>query len=310
VGFGGVIGLINLPIANSQERPDPGNGGKRSVYQQAGPPARAIRLNHMWWGDPNTGRFGIFDRNDPDNPLGRSNFVVFPHCGVDGHTADRISTYPSLPPVHQHGYRNVTVALRRIVPTFLDASRIVVAGFSAGGIGAGANYHQIATAFAAVGKPPPYLIDDAGPVLRPPYLGPLAQSKLREGWGLDETLGPWCPACATEGYHVIHETLARLHPGLRASVVCSYADGIVTALYGLLNAEPFDGARLEAGLRDLSAWSAGFRAEVAPSVQHEFLYPGGRHGALVVGPLGLTPGLASFLREQLEDRPTWATVQQ
>jgi hypothetical protein len=267
-------------------------------------------LDHLWWGDENTGRLGIFDRTNPDNPLRRSNFIAFPHCGVDGHTADQDSTYPPLPTIHQHGYANVTVALRRIVPTFLDASRIVVAGFSAGGIGAGANYHQIATAFEAVGKPPPYLIDDAGPVLRPPYLGPLAQSALRTGWGLDKTLEPWCPECATSGYHAIHETLARLHPGLRASVVCAYNDGVATPLYGLLNGDgTFDGSKLEAGIRDLSAWSASFQAEVSPSVQREFLYPGPRHGALVVAPLGATPGLSEFLTAQLEDNPDWATVQ-
>jgi len=267
-------------------------------------------LNQMWWGTPITGQLGIFDRQNPDNPLAKSNFIVFPHCGVDGHTADKESTYPPLPTFQQRGYANVRVALPRIVATFRDASRIVVTGFSAGGIGCGANYHQIATAFAAVGQPPPYLIDDAGPVLRPPYLGPNAQSALRTGWGLDQTLEPWCPDCATEGYHVIHQTLARLHPGLRSSVVCSYNDGTVTQLYGLLNGGGFDGARLDAGLRDLSSWGASFQAEVAPSVQHEFLYPGSRHGALVVAPLPVTAGLTEFLDAQLNDSPTWATVLQ
>jgi hypothetical protein len=266
-------------------------------------------LDHMWWGDKNTGHLGIFDRADPDNPLKASNFVVFPHCGVDGHTADHDVDYAGRT-VHQHGYANVTAALQRIVPTFLDAGRVVVAGFSAGGIGAGANYHQIATLFEAVGKPPPFLIDDGGPVLRPPYLGPNAQSALRNGWGLDKTLEPWCSDCATEGYHAIHETLARMHPGLRSSVVCAYGDGIATPLYALLNGAPFDGSNLEAGLRDLSEWTASFQEAVSPSVQREFLYPGVRHGALVVAPLSATPGLTEFLTAQLDASPTWATVQQ
>lgn len=266
-------------------------------------------LNHLWWGTPITGQLGIFDRADPNNPLRQDNFVVFPHCGVDGHTADKESTYPPMATVQQRGYANVTAAIQRIVPTFLDASRIVVAGFSAGGIGCGANYHQIATAFAAVGKPPPYLIDDAGPVLPQPYLGPMAHSALRAGWGLDQTLEPWCTDCATEGYHAVHETLARLHPGLRSSVICSYNDSTVTALYSLLNGG-FDGAMLDAGLRELSAQSASVQADVAPSVQHEFYYPGARHGALVVAPLSVTPGLTEFLNDQLNDSPTWATIHQ
>lgn len=267
-------------------------------------------LDHMWWGDKNTGHLGIFDRTNPDNPLKQANFVVFPHCGVDGHTADKDTDYPSIGTVHQHGYSNVTVALDRIVPTFLDAERIVVAGFSAGGIGSGANYHQIASAFAAVGKPPPYLIDDAGPVLRPPYLEPIARDKLRTGWGLDKTLEPWCPECAAQGYHTIHETLAKLHPGLRSSVVCAYNDGVATPLYQLLDAEPFDGSKLEAGLRDLADWTDGFQTNVAPSVQHEFFYPSARHGALVVAPLSATPGLTEFLTAQLGDSAAWTTVEQ
>lgn len=268
-------------------------------------------LDHMWWGDKNTGHLGIFDRTDPTNPLRKSNFIVFPHCGVDGHSADKDSTYPPLRTVHQHGYANVTVALKRIVPTFLDATRIVVAGFSAGGIGAGSNYHQIAEAFAAVGKPPPFLIDDAGPVLRPPYAGPTLQASLRTGWGLDKTLEPWCPKCATEGYHAVMETLAELHPGVRSAIVSADQDGTATSLYALLNADPsFNGSMLEAGLHDLASWAASFQAGVTPSVQEEFFYPGTRHGSLVVASLGATPGLTDFLNSQLNGSPAWATVQQ
>jgi len=185
-----------------------------------------------------------------------------------------------------------------------------VAGFSAGGIGAGANYHQIATAFEAVGKSVPFLIDDGGPVLRPPYLAQNGQSALRTGWGLDKTLESWCTDCAAEGYHAIHETVARLHPGLHSSVVCSYGDGTATLLYALLNGTPFDGSKLGEGLRDLSEWTASFQESAAPSVQREFLYPGARHGALVVAPLGATPGLTEFLTAQLDESPTWVTVHQ
>jgi len=267
-------------------------------------------LDHMWWGDDNTQRTGIFDRTDPENPFRDSNFVVFPHCGVDGHTADKKATYSSVGMVHQHGYANVTVALSRIVPTFEDATRVVVAGFSAGGIGAGTNYHQIAEAFEAVGQPPPFLIDDGGPVLRPPYLGPRAQESLRGGWGMDETIEPWCPRCADEGYHVVLETIAELHPGMRASVISSYGDSVATPLYGLLNTSlAFNGARLEEGLHDLSSWTDGLRETVSPSTQRVFYYPGDRHGALAVAPLSATPGLIEFLNAQLDGDEQWTTVE-
>jgi hypothetical protein len=292
-----------------------GNGvcydaGSCSLFQSLLTGMGTDPLDHMWWGDMATGQIGIFDRNDPDNPFRKSNFVVFPHCGVDGHTADKESSYPPQQPVQQRGYANVTHALRRIVPTFLDATRIVVAGFSAGGIGAGSNYHQIATFFEAYGQKVPFLINDSGPVLRPPYLAPVGRNSLRTGWGLDRTIETWCPDCAAEGYHPVYETLARLHPGLRISVISAYGDGIATALYGMLNGDAgFNGAKFEEGLRDLSSWVEGYQNSVAPSRQQNFFYPGPRHGALAIAPLSATPGLVDFLRGQLGESEDWVSVE-
>ena len=54
-------------------------------------------LNHLWWGDPNTSHIGVFNRSDPGNPWRASNYIAFPHCAVDGHSADKEST-PSTTP--------------------------------------------------------------------------------------------------------------------------------------------------------------------------------------------------------------------
>lgn len=251
------------------------------------------------------GNVGIFDRGDEANPFRRSNFVVLPHCTGDGHAANRVSTYPPLAPIQQVGYANVTAALRRIVPTFRDASRVVFAGFSAGGIGVSVNYHQFADAFASVGQPPPVLINDAGPTLREPYLSRSAQDKLIAGWGLDATVGPWCPECLTGGLHLGQRRLAELHPGMRSSVVCATSDVVVFGLYALLNGGT---SSLQDGLFDLSDWIASYQDDVGPSRQRELFYDGDRHGATVVAPLAATPGLAEFLRAQLDDDPAWASV--
>jgi hypothetical protein len=267
-------------------------------------------LSHLWWGDPNTNHLGVFDRNDPTNPFRQDNFIAFPHCGVDGHTADKESTYPPMPTIHQHGYSNVSLAIPRILATFQDATRVVVTGFSAGGIGASANYHHIARGFEALGMPPPFLIVDAGPILRPPYAGPNATAALHDGWGLENTIDTWCSTCAEEGYHSGYRELLKMHPGLRSAIISSYNDNVATPLYMLLNGAAFDGARFEEGLRDLATWTEGILPDVAPSVHHEFFYPGARHGALVVDALAGTPGLTDFLNAQLEDDASWATIEQ
>ncbi len=267
-------------------------------------------LSRLWWDDLNVGRVGIFDRNDPNNPFRHASFVALPHCTVDGHTADKLSTYPPLPTYHQHGYRNATEALRRIAASFTDASRVTIAGFSAGAIGATANYHQFATTFEALGQPPPFLVADAGPLLRAPYLSTVASGALRAGWGLEETFGSWCPECVENGESYIYRALAERHPGMRASVLCTYNDTTVISLYRLLNYDItiWDLDKLRRGLIDLDDHVLSFQPDVAPSAQRAFLYPGDRHGALVAGPLSSTPGLVPFLQAQLAGDIAWESV--
>lgn len=252
---------------------------------------------------------GIFDRNDPSNPYRDANFTFFPHCTGDGHTADKISNYGA--DIHQVGYRNVQEAMRILGPTFETVERITVAGFSAGGIGSLANYHQIAWLFECLGHPAPLLIDDAGPVLRKPFLSELSQASLRTGWGLDDTFADLCPACSTEGYHLALQRIRELHPGARTSLVNAYGDGVVRQLYSALSLDlsfANDPNALRVGLLDYAGWTSTL-PDPTPSTRHrEFFYWGERHGALVVAPLSDTPGLAQFLQAQLDDAPTWGSV--
>lgn len=264
----------------------------------------------VWLGDQQS-YSGIFDRADPSNPFRNASFVYFPHCTGDGHTADKVTMYPGMAPIQQVGYGNVQEALRIVAPTFETVERVTVAGFSAGGIGSLANYHQIAWLFECLGHPPPLLIDDAGPVLRKPYLSDIGQASLTAGWGLDETFADLCPECGTEGYHLALQRIRELHPGARTALVSAYGDGVVRQLYSLLALDPTmanDANVLRNGLLDYSAWTSGLPAP-DPSTRHrEFYYWGDRHGALVVAPLSATPGLAQFLQAQLDDAPEWGSV--
>lgn len=264
----------------------------------------------MWLGDTQS-HSGVFDRNDPSNPFRDANIAYFPHCTGDGHTADKISSYPILSDIHQRGYANVQRALTVLGPTFEDAERVTVAGFSAGGIGSLANYHQIAWLFECLGHPSPLLINDAGPVLRKPHLSDHAQESLREGWGLDTTFDDLCPACDTDGYHLALQRIRELHPGARTSLVVAYGDTIVRDLYAALRLDPgfaSDPHALRAGLLDYASWTAGLPDPDGTTRHREFFYPSERHGALVVAPLAHTPGLAEFLQAQVDDAPGWSNV--
>jgi hypothetical protein len=249
---------------------------------------------------------GIFDRLDPVNPFRHSNFVVVPHCTGDHHTGNRIATYGTST-FHHVGYTNITRMLERVVPTFEDASRVVLSGFSAGGVGITANYHQLASAFESVGQPPPYLMIDAGPFMRPPFLAPSAQASLRESWGLDGTIGTFCPTCLEDGFHDIYRVNAQLHPGLRSSLFSTYDDSVVRLLYGVLNKNAFGSTQMHDGLVDLASWTDAEISPTGPSQHRVFYYAGSRHGTLHLESLSKTPGLVQFIDEQL-GTGAWTSV--
>lgn len=224
---------------------------------------------------------------------------MLPHCTGDHHVGDAVTRYGAREVVH-HGYANVTRLTERLIATFADARRVSVTGFSAGGVGAAGNYHQIARAFESIGGPTPYFVDDAGPFLRNEYLDDFAQNRLRESWNLDATVGTYCPECLEEGVHRVYEANARLHPAVRASLLCAYEDSVVATLYSVMNRNAFTGARLRRGLGDLADslhTADGFRV---------FFYAGARHGALHE-PLSSTAGLSDFLTAQVTDA-TWDSV--
>jgi hypothetical protein len=250
---------------------------------------------------------GLFDRDDPTNPTRDYDFVFIPYCTGDGHIGNEVADYGTFGTIHHVGYANVTAALERIVPTVAGSSTVVIAGFSAGGIGATGNYHQLAAAFESVGVGPTALINDAGPILAAPYLSTNAQATLRDAWGLEETIGAWCPTCLSDGLHEVYRRQAELHPGMRGALVCSYEDSVVRLMYAAL-LSPIEGGDLAEGLVDLAHLRDDAADAVSPSLLREFYYDGDRHGATSQLPLGDTPGLAEFLTIQIEGEGEWTSV--
>ncbi len=247
---------------------------------------------------------GIFDRDDPDNPFRAASYVVVPHCTGDFHLGTKVTMHEGTEELHHVGYLNIRRLLSRLVPTFQTAQRITVAGFSAGGVGITGNYQQIAGAFASVGQPPPALIADGSPLVRPEFLTMEAQSALKEAWGVD-AIASNCPRCVDEGFHEMYRANLERVPGLRSSLLCAYEDSVVVTLFTLLNRNSFNAARLRASLVDLADWAATL--DVPGSTHRTLYFEGTRHAALNE-PLATTPGLVEFLRAQLDASSTWTDV--
>lgn len=266
-----------------------------------------------WWMGNGERTNGVFRRDNPNNPWKDASYIVLPHCTIDFHMANKESSYSSTGKIQQRGYRNVQLAMNRVVPTFADPNRnLTIAGFSAGGVGSVGNYHQIALAFESYGHLPPFLVDDAGPIQPRPYFSENSHNGIRSGWQLDDTIGTWCPTCADKGYHEALYWIHQLHPGVRSSLLCAYGDGVVMSLYALFDPAnalrfqvnpipnpPFTYTTMQPGLNALRTWSEGIPSQ---GMHRNLLYHhGDRHGALTAAPIdeAFTPAIVPFLRAQL-----------
>ena len=183
----------------------------------------------LGWG----GHSGIFADHNPDNPVADWTAIYIPYCSGDVHAGDHSGVViPDAPGEQQFaGYTNVDAFLRRIVPTFGDAPEVLVTGVSAGGFGAGFNYHRIARIFAHARVT---LLDDSGPVMRDKYLAPCLQQQWRDVWDLGATLPAPCDECFAAdggGIHHIVDFLGRRHPNQRMGYISSERDATISIFY-------------------------------------------------------------------------------
>jgi hypothetical protein len=139
---------------------------------------------------------GIFDRDNTENPVADWNFVYVPYCTGDVHIGNRPNaSVPRMSGRQQFvGYRNMELYLARIVPTFPDATQVLLTGSSAGGFGAAGNYAQTQEAFGDV---PVTLLDDSGPPMDAPWLSECLLEQWVDLYGLEDTIladcGEACP---------------------------------------------------------------------------------------------------------------------
>lgn len=143
-------------------------------------------------------KLGIFDRDNPRNPVRDWNIAYVPYCSGDamGGTREQPVDVPS-GPARQYfsGHLNLALLLRRIVPTFPDASDVVLTGMSAGGTSVLMNMPLVQEAFK--GLRVRYIVDSSLPPLSAAALAPCLQDRMRTLWGLDRgplsDCGASCP---------------------------------------------------------------------------------------------------------------------
>jgi hypothetical protein len=177
---------------------------------------------------------GLFNDENPDNPMMEYNFIYIPYCTGDVFFGSKPNgNVPGGPQNQQFvGHDNVLIALERIVDTFPDVVDVVATGESAGGFGAAANYDAIAQAFPDLDV---VVIDDSGPIFRDQYLAPCLQQQFRDIWNVDAAIPQDCSACfGADGGGLYHYLtyISLKYPNAPKGLISSHADSTISTFFG------------------------------------------------------------------------------
>jgi cysteine-rich repeat protein len=175
---------------------------------------------------------GIFNRNNPDNPVRDWSMVYVPYCTGDIHGGDNDYVLGGQTR-HFRGYSNISRYLELWGATFPDATTVLLTGISAGGFGAGLNFPQVADALGPGRQM--ILIDDSGPPLSSEVIAPCLQQTFREVWGLDRTVLADCGADCADPNDFAMGLLAHVassYPDARLGVFSNTADLVIRTFMG------------------------------------------------------------------------------
>jgi hypothetical protein len=179
---------------------------------------------------------GIFDFDNPENPLRTWNFVYVPYCTGDRHWGGNAdANVPEAGPQRFVGYLNLKKFLKRIVPTFRDATDVLLTGISAGGFGVLGTSTLVQRAFPNVKVK---TINDSGPVLSAPVYAPCWHERHRTLWKLEQTILADCgQACLGESEFGVAYPLfvARTFADRPTGLIASTGDFVERSFYGIGN---------------------------------------------------------------------------
>jgi Pectinacetylesterase len=177
---------------------------------------------------------GILDSDDPSNPFADWTMVFIPYCSGDIFSGSALdgTGYEGRT---QAGYYNIQQYLKRLVPTFSDASHVVVSGFSAGGFGTTLNWVQIREAFGIDVRVD--ALNDSGPIMSAAYYAPCMGARLGELWNWKETIPASCTACDVESGDtpepLVRWLIAHTPDGIgRHGLISANEDEVIKLFYG------------------------------------------------------------------------------
>jgi hypothetical protein len=220
------------------------------------------------------GTAGIFALTNTANPFKDWNMIYIPYCTGDVHFGTKTNvTVPGalLPPQQFVGYLNLKLFISRIVPTWPNATQVVLTGASAGGFASLLGYSVVQDTFKST---PVLILADSAPPFSDQFMTPCLQAGWRALFGFNDALPPDCPECFHADGGGLASGLADFlfvkHPNMRGALISSMQDEVIRLFFaaGLNNCANNDPVTLllfgmypapqfEAGLMALRTQYAG-----------------------------------------------------
>ncbi len=270
------------------------------------------------------------------------NLVYLPYCTGDVHTGSRVVVYtdadPDHPRVEYHqGKANIKAAADWLKKHLGRPDRLVLTGFSAGGVGATANHAIVRDILKPRGRVT--LLADSGPLFNAPRGSTQQQSpslplheKIRETWGLDTPQGlitqlaHMLPGLDVNNMGSLNTALARKYSKDRFGYMLFQEDGIFSAFSYLdffpeIARDPDDKSRAEKlnalWRQDIAQWLPLLDSQPNISYHIPFFRPFNEAHCLTivdfsgtgieeVGIADLTP----FINKNLDRKPVLRNVEQ
>jgi hypothetical protein len=238
---------------------------------------------------------GFFDRSAAANPFKDYSYVYVPYCTGDAHAGSNVVALLG-GTAHFVGFRNISAYLERLAVTFPAAGRIILAGSSAGGLGATLNWWQTQNAFPETRVD---MINDSGAIMPEDVLPQpnATEQTQRTNWNLAATLPPGCTACAT-AFDVILSFYTDVFPDNRGALLTYNPDSVLPAFYGISS------SKFSQGLGELET------EQFDPTTNLHYFQTGNSGHELWFAPTTIVNGTSvqAFVTQMVTDDANWTSV--
>jgi hypothetical protein len=214
---------------------------------------------------------GLFDLNNPRNPVRNWSFVFVPYCTGDVHSGSNDATYHNPDTgaaytIHHRGADNFRVVLAWMRANFASPDHILVTGSSAGAYGAATHYGRIRDAFP---HGQAAMLGDAGQgVTTPDFL-----ERRNGNWRYQLPENVFGANAQLTSDDDIVSTLAAHYPHDRFAQYTTAHDQTQAGFYALMGAQNACTAWTERMVRDLALRQSApnFRSYLAAGATHTIL---------------------------------------